>query len=290
MLETKEVLTLVKNLEKAKTNDEEVLKILKILEKDMKPTEKLLRETKVGVAVNQFKKSTNQEVSKVSKKIINDWKTEISKEKKKNKLNASSNKSSSSLNNSNTKKNIITELPDKPRSSKLDNVNTQVHNEKLRDMVIKAFYDALCKETRKSSNEILDLCINIENELNVYANNDEKKYKDKYRVIFSSVISKTNKELKVKILTGDCTPNYLVNCDPKDLAPEHLQKKLQEIKEKNLYNAQGATVERSVTDRFQCGKCKERKVSYYQLQTRSADEPLTTFCTCENCGNRWKFS
>jgi DNA-directed RNA polymerase subunit M/transcription elongation factor TFIIS len=39
---------------------------------------------------------------------------------------------------------------------------------------------------------------------------------------------------------------------------------------------------------FKCGKCKSQKTSYYQLQTRSADEPMTTFVTCTACGNRWK--
>jgi len=41
---------------------------------------------------------------------------------------------------------------------------------------------------------------------------------------------------------------------------------------------------------MQCGKCKQMKVAYSQAQTRSADEPMTTFCECMNCGNRWKFS
>lgn len=40
---------------------------------------------------------------------------------------------------------------------------------------------------------------------------------------------------------------------------------------------------------FRCGKCKTYKTSYYQMQTRSADEPMTTFVTCHNCSNRWKF-
>ena len=43
------------------------------------------------------------------------------------------------------------------------------------------------------------------------------------------------------------------------------------------------------TDEFKCYKCKQRKCTYYQLQTRSADEPMTTFVTCLNCGNKWKF-
>tara|TARA_B100000963_G_C22614235_1_gene666484 strand:- start:741 stop:1265 length:525 start_codon:yes stop_codon:yes gene_type:complete len=45
----------------------------------------------------------------------------------------------------------------------------------------------------------------------------------------------------------------------------------------------------NITDEFKCGRCKKNKTSYYQLQTRSADEPMTTFVQCINCGNRWKF-
>ena len=39
---------------------------------------------------------------------------------------------------------------------------------------------------------------------------------------------------------------------------------------------------------FKCGRCKSMKTTYYQMQTRSADEPMTNFVTCINCGKRWK--
>ena len=39
---------------------------------------------------------------------------------------------------------------------------------------------------------------------------------------------------------------------------------------------------------FQCRKCGSRKTTYYSLQTRSADEPMTNFITCIECKNRWK--
>lgn len=39
---------------------------------------------------------------------------------------------------------------------------------------------------------------------------------------------------------------------------------------------------------FKCPKCHKRKVTYYQMQTRSADEPMTNFITCLYCDNRWK--
>ena len=39
---------------------------------------------------------------------------------------------------------------------------------------------------------------------------------------------------------------------------------------------------------FRCGRCKSKNTSYYQMQTRCADEPMTTFVTCHNCDKRWK--
>ncbi len=45
----------------------------------------------------------------------------------------------------------------------------------------------------------------------------------------------------------------------------------------------------SYTGMFQCLKCKSMRTTHYQLQTRSADEPMTTFVTCLDCGKRWKF-
>ena len=38
-----------------------------------------------------------------------------------------------------------------------------------------------------------------------------------------------------------------------------------------------------------CGKCGMKKTSSYEMQTRSADEPMTIFATCLCCGHRWRF-
>ena len=62
------------------------------------------------------------------------------------------------------------------------------------------------------------------------------------------------------------------------------------LQKENMRTAMVAQEEKSVSSQLKCGKCGMRKVSYTQAQTRSADEPMTTFCECMNCGNRWKFS
>ena len=45
----------------------------------------------------------------------------------------------------------------------------------------------------------------------------------------------------------------------------------------------------AATDTFTCRKCKSNQCTYYQMQTRSADEPMTTFVNCLVCSNRFKF-
>jgi transcription elongation factor S-II len=71
-----------------------------------------------------------------------------------------------------------------------------------------------------------------------------------------------------------------------EMAPEKweelIQAKIKRDKTKYETNMEAAT------DTFKCRKCHTNKCTYYQLQTRSADEPMTTFVTCLECGNRWK--
>jgi transcription elongation factor S-II len=44
------------------------------------------------------------------------------------------------------------------------------------------------------------------------------------------------------------------------------------------------------TQEYKCGRCKERDCTYYQLQVRCSDEPMTTFVNCLNCGHKWSFN
>jgi transcription elongation factor S-II len=75
---------------------------------------------------------------------------------------------------------------------------------------------------------------------------------------------------------------------PIEFASSEIKAEIKKIEDQNLFNMKGAGNVQAETDAFKCGKCHQRKCTYYQMQTRSADEPMTTFVTCTNCNNRWK--
>ena len=61
------------------------------------------------------------------------------------------------------------------------------------------------------------------------------------------------------------------------------------IKQKELtIEAIKAKMDEEYEGMFKCRKCKSKKTTYYQMQTRSADEPMTTYVTCMECGLKWK--
>jgi hypothetical protein len=61
-----------------------------------------------------------------------------------------------------------------------------------------------------------------------------------------------------------------------------------ELKSRDLQMEAAKAKEEDYSGMFTCKRCRKAKVTYTQAQTRSADEPMTTFFCCLECGNRWK--
>ena len=96
-----------------------------------------------------------------------------------------------------------------------------------------------------------------------------------------------NKDLFKRLFRKEFTEFELVAFTPEQMFPERF---IQIQKEYDALQPKLTTKEEVPDGMFTCGRCKSKKTTYYQLQTRSADEPITTFVTCTNCSNRWKFS
>ncbi len=114
-------------------------------------------------------------------------------------------------------------------------------------------------------------------------------YKTKFRSKYLNLKDKSNPQLRSALLQGTITADHFIAMTAAEMASEERRASDLALQEANLANAKAVQDTTAETDQFKCGRCKQRKCKYYQLQTRSADEPMTTFVTCINCNNRWKF-
>jgi DNA-directed RNA polymerase subunit M/transcription elongation factor TFIIS len=98
---------------------------------------------------------------------------------------------------------------------------------------------------------------------------------------------RNNQNLLEKIHSNELSLKAIADMSPIDLCPSRWKDSIEKIieTEKKLYSAQ-----KSASIFMWCSVCKKKtKCDYYQLQTRSADEPMTTFVNCLECGKKWKF-
>ena len=114
-------------------------------------------------------------------------------------------------------------------------------------------------------------------------------YLDRLRTIYINLTEGAvdgNNALLNNVKDGSVSVKTLAFMTHQEMQPEKWDSLIQaKIKtDKSKYDTQ----QEAMTDTFKCRKCYSKKCSYYQMQTRSADEPMTTFVTCLECANRWK--
>ena len=114
-------------------------------------------------------------------------------------------------------------------------------------------------------------------------------YENRFRTIYNNLNPKStikNGKLLDRVKNKEIKTKDLAFMGHHEMFPEKwkalIEKKMKKDKQTGMIDLSSAT------DEFKCSKCKENKCTYYQLQTRSADEPMTTYVTCLHCGNNWK--
>ena len=108
-------------------------------------------------------------------------------------------------------------------------------------------------------------------------------YLDHLRSIYFNL---NNDNLIEQVTSGEIKPHTIAFMTHHEMLPEKWAEmiRVKSIRDKSKFE----TNLEATTDTFTCRKCKSKKCSYYQMQTRSADEPMTIFIICLECGARWK--
>jgi DNA-directed RNA polymerase subunit M/transcription elongation factor TFIIS len=91
-----------------------------------------------------------------------------------------------------------------------------------------------------------------------------------------------------KLLEGRISPERFATLEGEALMTEEQLRELDQMREFAIASNTVPKPPLSTTSLFKCRKCGSNLVSFYQQQTRSADEPMTNFCMCGNCGHEWR--
>ena len=304
-MDKREILSKGAALQKAinsKEPSESVLTILRDLKKNVRPSEELLRATGIGKVVNKVKSvpGLDPEVGKLASEIISRWRHVVNEQKLASGTstpiaNGARSNGTSSPAPPQQKSASPTGVASDKRNWKVDKVpRDDLTNDTARNNSIGMLYDGLCLGSELPMKPILNLAKEIESAaLNLpeaESSSASPAYKDKIRALFQNLKNKSNPKLRARILTGEISPQQFVTMSHEEMKSRQQKEMDNKIAKENMNNAMVAQEEKSVSTSLECGKCHQKKVSYSQAQTRSADEPMTTFCECLNCGNRWKFS
>ncbi|XP_032900913.1 transcription elongation factor A protein 3-like isoform X3 [Amblyraja radiata] len=117
----------------------------------------------------------------------------------------------------------------------------------------------------------------------------DMKYKNRVRSRISNLKDPKNPNLRKNVLSGAIDLLHFARMSAEEMASDELKELRQVITKEAIREHQMAKTSGTTSSLFQCGKCKKKNCTYNQVQTRSADEPMTTFVLCNECGNRWKF-
>jgi transcription elongation factor S-II len=168
-------------------------------------------------------------------------------------------------------------------------------NDTFRNKIVEKF-DTLILDISKSRNvekSIYNYIINLSKNKNIHRTWDNDIFRNLYlskvRSIYSNLKNDSyiqNNNFLTLVKNGKIDIKNIATMSVYDIFPENWKEtlELKSKKDKLKYELKPE----AMTDAFKCRKCGSRSTSYYEVQTRSADEPMTQFITCLDCNNRWK--
>ncbi|XP_044066050.1 transcription elongation factor A protein 2 isoform X2 [Siniperca chuatsi] len=299
MAKNQEVERIAKKLDKMvhKKNTDGALDLLREL-KNIKMSLETLQSTRVGMSVNAVRKqSSDEEVQTLAKALIKSWKKLLdgSEEKKKKEGSPVRSSSTSKDSGSSEKSKKSGEPPTTPTTPTLPPlvtsfppapVTTDSVRNKCRELLVAALQTDDDHKTIGVDCE--HLAAQIEEEIFQEFKSTDMKYKTRLRSRISNLKDQKNPDLRRNVLCGNISPQRIASMTAEEMASAELKQIREALTKESIREHQLSKVGGTETDMFICNKCHGKSCTYTQVQTRSADEPMTTFVLCNSCGNRWK--
>ncbi|ROV92842.1 hypothetical protein VPNG_09083 [Cytospora leucostoma] len=287
----------VRLLQKAVTGSEPpstIVGMLDGLKKADSPSEQTLRVTQAGRLIGKLRSNTNKEIASAAQAVVHKWKQSVEASKARSKM---ASPRTSTPSNTASPAPPATPSSNQPfqgdiekRHFKTDKVDMKRTSSDVRNNCIGVLYNGLAYRSTDPIEIVLTKAIEVEAAAFKHFKGEGAEYRTKIRSLFANLKVKSNRELGRRVMAGEITPADFVKMSQDELKSQEHKLRDKELEKENMNKAQVAQPEKSISDALTCGKCGQKKVSYTQAQTRSADEPMTTFCECLVCGNRWKFS
>ena len=287
-------------LEKAHANQEwtRIQDILRALEHaDAKGKLQALASSKLSKTVMKIAKNNqHQEVQRAAQLIVNKWKALLH--------------SSKTQPASHTPPPVVEKpsqpkptLPSDPKGPPPINLSPAMKTgDSTRDMVRQKLKDIFEKGLgdhasllREHDCDPTSMAVEAEESLFMRYRAPDKDYKARFRSIVFNLQDKKNPEFILSVVSGQRHVGDLATMEVKEMASDSVKKQRAEWNE----NAKMALMDEKTYNKYsgkaqedgilKCPKCKSMKTEYTEVQTRSADEPTTKKCFCNNCTYRWKF-
>lgn len=289
-----DVVHIGRQLEKLVTEDQSELEtagdLLKRL-KELPITLDILQKTRIGMSVNVVRKASNkEEIQTLAKGLIKSWKKLLDGQAEKQKIQRQS--SADKLNDTNnTPAPVVTNEPKSPTS--FDNKSTVTFPPRRGDVEVRSKCIQMILNSLKCSErpafEGDKIATSLEDAIFMEFKNTDTKYKNRIKSRVLNLRDKNNPELLLSFIDGHITPSRLAKMTSEEMASDDLKKEREKFTQEAINDHQMSTSGGTTSTMMKCGKCGKSNVMYNQLQTRSSDEPMTTFCFCQECGHRWKF-
>ncbi|KAJ8599086.1 hypothetical protein CTAYLR_008866 [Chrysophaeum taylorii] len=278
-----EVKALVAELSKCgDDNSERVVDIIKALD-EAGVTVSMLHELRIGTVVAKYRKNENAEVAEAAKALVKKWRemaaaAGVKSEKKKD------------------------DAPTKEEEEVAGFSNLDVSD--FRSNLRQRLLDVLKGSAAAASARCYSVAEAVEAavcDLFPQLDSDTQRKRDYAAKVRQLIFNlKKNDDLRERLLAGGVAPDRLASMSADELAPSHIRE--QRAQARNFHhdarsldwskkNRDTINKQIGVDDSkgmFQCKACGSKRVSNYEKQTRSADEPMTQFFECVDCGKRWR--